>query len=172
MTANAPPQEGTEVVRAVTVNRPREDVYSFWRRLENLPRFMKHLESVTALDSRRSHWVAKAPAGKHVEWDAEITRDTPNELISWHSVGDSDVDNSGSVRFADAPGGRGTDIVVAMQYDAPAGGIGRTIAKLFHEEPEQQLRDDLRRFKSVVETGEIATILGQPTGEGRYEEES
>jgi uncharacterized membrane protein len=107
-----------------------------------------------------------------VEWDAEITRDILHELIAWQSTGDSDVDNSGVVRFADAPGGRGTDVLVAMRYDAPAGGLGRTIAKLFHEEPEQQLRDDLRRFKSVLETGEIATIVGQPTGEGRYEEES
>jgi uncharacterized membrane protein len=173
MTVNAsPPIEGTGVVRTVTVNLPRAEVYSFWRDFENLPLFMKHLESVTVLDARRSHWVAKAPAGTKVEWNAEITSDEPNSLIAWRSVDESDIDNSGSVRFSDAPGGRGTEVQVSLVYDAPAGALGKIVAKMFGEEPEQQIREDMRRFKCVIETGEIATIVGQPTGEGRYREDA
>ena len=171
MAVQAIPQEGTGVVRAVTINLPREEVYAFWRDFENLPRFMKHLESVTVLDSRRSHWVAKAPAGTKVEWDAEIITDEPNSVIAWRSIGDADVDNAGSVQFADAPGHRGTEVHVQLTYDAPAGALGRIIAKMFGEEPEQQVREDLRRFKALIETGVIPTIVGQPTGEGRTEEE-
>ncbi len=172
MTVNAASVQGTEVVRTVTVNVPRAAVYAFWRDFENLPRFMKHLESVTVLDSRRSHWIAKAPAGTSVEWNAEITSDEPDSRIAWRSVGESDVDNSGSVRFGDAPGGRGTEVQVSLAYDAPAGAFGKLIAKMFGEEPEQQIREDMSRFKCLIESGELATIEGQPTGEGRYEEDA
>lgn len=172
MTVNVAPIEGTGVLRTVTVNVPRTEVYAFWRDFENLPRFMKHLESVTVLDSKRSHWVAKAPAGANVEWNAEITSDVPGSLIAWRSVDESDVDNAGTVRFVDAPGGRGTEVQVTLIYDAPAGAFGKLIAKMFGEEPEQQIREDMRRFKCVVETGELATIVGQPTGEGRYREDA
>jgi uncharacterized membrane protein len=165
------PQARTGVVRAVTVNLPRAEVYAFWHDFRNLPRFMKHLESVTVIDARRSHWVAKAPAGTKIEWDAEITSDEPNTVIAWRSIGENDVDNSGTVRFADAPGDRGTEVLVQLSYDAPAGALGKVFAKMFGEEPEQQVREDLRRFKSVLETGVIPTILGQPTGEGRYQED-
>jgi uncharacterized membrane protein len=148
-------QHGTRVRKSVTVNRPAEEVYAFWRNFENLPRFMQHLESVQVTGDRRSHWKAKAPAGSTVEWDAELTQDVPNELIAWRSVKGADVPNSGVVRFVAAPGGRGTEIHVDLQYDPPAGKIGALFAKLFGEEPSQQVNGDLRRFKQVLEIGEV-----------------
>lgn len=166
------PQSGTGVVRALTINLPRQEVYAFWRDFENLPRFMRHLESVTVLDERRSHWVAKGPAGTTVEWDAEITADEPGSLIAWQSVGNSDINNAGAVHFSDAPGDRGTELLVELTYEAPGGAIGRGIAKLFGEEPKLQVREDMRRFKALIETGVIPTIIGQPTGEGRYKEDA
>ncbi|MCA1559074.1 MAG: SRPBCC family protein [Acidobacteria bacterium] len=155
------------VKKGVTVNRPREDVYQFWRDLENLPRFMQHLEMVEAADGGRSHWVAKAPGGKTVEWDAEIIEERPNELIAWRSLAGSDVRNEGAVRFTQAPGDRGTEVHVELLYDAPAGRAGATIAKLFGEEPSRQIRDDLRRFKQVMETGEIVRSEGNLEGAGQ-----
>jgi uncharacterized membrane protein len=172
MAVQTQPQQDTGVVRAVTINLPRSEVYAFWRDFENLPRFMKHLESVTVLDGRRSHWIAKGPAGSKVEWDAEITTDDPDSLIAWRSIGDSDIDNSGSVHFSDAPGDRGTEVLVQLSYDAPGGAIGRGIAKLFGEEPKLQVREDVQRFKALIETGVIPTIIGQPTGEGPYKEDA
>ena len=171
MAVQAVPQLESGVVRTVTVNLPRPEVYAFWRDFENFPRFMKHLESVTVLNEQRSHWVAKAPAGSTVEWDAEITADEPNSHIAWHSIGEADVDNAGSVHFSDAPGNRGTEVLVQLSYDAPAGTLGKMVAKMFGEEPGQQVREDLRRFKALAETGVIPTIIGQPTGEGRTQEE-
>ena len=148
-------QHGTRVRKSVTVNRPAEEVYAFWRNFENLPRFMQHLESVQVSGDGRSHWRAKAPAGKTVEWDAEITEDRPNELIAWRTVEGADVPNAGVVRFVAAPGGRGTEIHVDLQYDPPAGKIGALFAKLFGEEPSQQVNGDLRRLKQVLEIGEV-----------------
>jgi len=116
---------------------------------------MAHLESVEVLDNNRSRWKAKAPAGTTVEWEAETIEDRPNELISWRSLPDASIPNSGSVRFKDAPGNRGTEVHVELQYQPPAGKLGSLIAKLFGEEPEQQIKGDLRRFKQVIETGEI-----------------
>ena len=146
------------------VNLPPEEVYSFWRNLENLPRFMRHLESVRDLGDGRSHWKAKGPAGTEVEWHATIIADVPNEVITWRSLEGSDVDNAGAVRFERAPGNRGTIIKVNMEYNPVGGVIGAAVAKLFGEEPEQQLDDDLRRFKQVLEVGEVtvsdATLLG------------
>lgn len=142
-------------VKSVTINHPPEEVYRFWRDFQNLPRFMSHLESVQVTGENRSHWVAKAPAGTTVEWDAEITEDRPNELIAWRSLEGADVNNSGSVRFERAPGGRGTEVTVELQYDPPGGVIGASIARLFGEEPEQQIKGDLARFKQVMETGEV-----------------
>lgn len=144
------------LVKAITINRRAEDLYAFWRNFENLPRFMRHLESVRSAGGRRSHWVAKAPAGMTVEWDAELVDDRPNELIAWRSLRNADVDNSGSVRFRPAPGGQGTEVLVELRYDPPGGSAGDALAMLFGEAPEQQLHDDLRRFKQVMETGEIA----------------
>jgi uncharacterized membrane protein len=146
------------------VNRTPDEVYQFWRRFENLPRFMRHLESVEDLGGGRSHWVAKGPAGMHVEWDATIVADDPGRVITWRSLEDADVDNAGAVRFEAAPGGRGTIVRVNLEYSPMGGVIGATVAKLFGEEPEQQMDDDLRRFKQVMEVGEVvvseATLLG------------
>jgi uncharacterized membrane protein len=141
--------------RSITVRRPVEEVYAFWRDFQNLPTFMRHLESVTVTGEGRSHWVALAPAGKRVEWDAEIVEDRPNELISWRSLPGADVTNRGTVRFQPAPGGRGTELRVTLEYDPPFGKLGSKIAMLWREEPGQQVHDDLRHFKQVMETGEI-----------------
>lgn len=149
---------------AITVNRSTEEAYGYWHDLENLPQFMSHLESVEVNGDGRSHWVAAAPAGRKVEWDAEITEDRPNELIAWRSVAGASVDNSGSVRFRPAPGGRGTEIAVEVEYHPPGGAVGAAVAKLFGEQPDQQVRDDLRRLKQVLETGEVVRSEGTPDG--------
>ena len=141
--------------RSITVNRPVEEVYGFWHDFQNFPRFMRHLESVTMTGDRRSHWVAKAPAGQTVEWDADTLENRPNELISWRSLEGSGVYNAGSVSFMAAPGGRGTEVRVDLSYDPPFGKLGSKVAMLFREEPGQQVMDDLRHFKQVMETGEI-----------------
>lgn len=157
-------QQGIHAKASRLVNRQPEEVYNFWRDLQNLPRFMKHLESVEEFADGRSHWVAKGPAGMNVEWDATIIADAPGRVITWRSLENADVDNAGAVRFEAAPGGRGTIVKVNIQYNPPAGVIGKTVAQLFGEEPEQQLDDDLRRFKQVLEIGEVvvsdATLFG------------
>ena len=153
---------GKPVEEAVTIEAPAAELYRFWRSFENLPRFMTHLESVTTSGDKRSHWVAKAPMGTTVEWDAEITEERENELIAWRSLPGGDVDSSGSVRFSSAPGGRGTIVRVALEYAPPGGAAGAAVAKLFGEEPSQQIEDDLRRFKQLMEAGEIPTTEGQP----------
>jgi uncharacterized membrane protein len=154
--ANAGAQDGIiRTKRSVTVRKPIEEVYAFWHNFENFPQFMRHLESVTVTGDGRSHWVAKAPAGKRVEWDAETTEDRPNERISWRSTEGADVYNAGTVRFNPAPGGRGTEVRVELEYDPPFGKLGSKVAMLFREEPGQQVQDDLRHFKQVMETGEI-----------------
>jgi len=148
-------ERGIRVRKSITVNRPAEEVYGFWRDFENLPRFMRHLESVETTGEGRSHWKAKGPAGTAIEWDAETTEDRPNELIAWRSVEGADVDNDGVVRFTPAAGGRGTEVHVELNYEPPAGKLGAMVAKLFGEEPSGQVTDDLRRFKQVLETGEV-----------------
>lgn len=148
------------VRQTVAINRPPEGIYAFWRDFRNLPQFMSHLEHVEVLDERRSHWVAKAPAGRTVVWDAEVTEDRPNELLAWRSLEGADVDNSGEVRFERAPGGRGTVLRVEMRYSPPGGVIGAMVAKLFGEEPQMQVRDDLRRLKQVMETGAVTVAEG------------
>lgn len=153
------------VERSTTVMRPREEVYAFWRDLENLPRFMHHLESVENTTPGRSRWTARAPGGT-VEWEAEIVEDTPNERIAWRSLPGADVPNSGSVSFVTAPGDRGTEVRVSLQYAPPAGSAGAAVAKMLGEEPSQQVRDDLRRFKQVLETGEVGLSDGSLGGAG------
>ncbi len=155
---------GLPVQQSVTINRPPDECYDYWRDLERLPRFMHHLVSVQRLDERRSHWRAKGPAGTSVEWDAEITEDIPGQRLAWRSVEGADIDNQGVVDFRPGPGGRGTVLQVSMRYQPPAGAVGAAAAKLFGEEPSQQIEDDLRRFKQLLETGEIATTSGQPAG--------
>lgn len=148
-------EAGIHVQRSITVSCTREEAYDFWHDFENLPRFMRHLQSVQVTGEGRSRWVALAPAGRTVEWEAEVTEDRANELIEWRSLPGADVANEGSVRFADAPGGRGTEVRVELRYDPPAGRLGAAVAKLFREEPRQQVMDDLRRFKQVMETGDV-----------------
>jgi uncharacterized membrane protein len=152
------------VEKSIALNREPQECYAMWRNFENLPRFMRHLDSVQLTGENRSHWVAKAPAGTRVEWDAEVTHDEPNALIAWRSLDGADVENAGAVRFLAHPSGRGTIVSVKMQYKPPAGAIGATVAKIFGEEPQMQVREDLRRFKQMMETGEIATTEGQPAG--------
>jgi len=157
-------ERGIQVVERFTVMKSPEELYSFWRNFENLPRFMKHLESVRCEGEKRSHWVANGPAGYKVEWDAEIINDEPNRLIAWRSLGGADVDNAGSVRFTSAPGDRGTEVSVTMDYIPPAGRAGAFIAKLFGRDADQMIREDLRRFKQLIETGEVPTTEGQSRG--------
>jgi uncharacterized membrane protein len=155
--------------RSITIGRQVDDVFAYWRNVEHLPRFMRHLESVTDLGNGRSHWVAKAPAGERVEWDAEITSEVPNELIAWRSIGDADVYNAGTVRFLAAPGGRGTEVRVDLEYDPPLGKLGSKVAMFWREEPGQQVQDDLRRLKQMLEIGEI--VLSDATSPRRSREE-
>jgi uncharacterized membrane protein len=152
------------VRKAITINKPRQELYDFWRDLGNLPRFMRHLERVE-VTGNRSHWVARAPLGAEVSWDAEIVEDVPGERISWRSVEGSEIPNHGSVTFADAPGNRGTEILVELHYDMPASYLGAAVARMFGEEPYFQINEDLRRMKSLLETGVIPSIEGQPHGE-------
>jgi uncharacterized membrane protein len=156
--------QGIKVEKSVTINKPADELYRYWHDFEKLPTFMKHLKSVQVCDAKRSHWVANAPLGTSVEWDADIVTDQENQLIAWASVPGADIDNSGFVRFTPAPGGRGTEVKVVIEYNPPGGAVGAAIAKLFGEEPEQQAGDDLRRFKQLMEAGEIATTEGQPSG--------
>jgi uncharacterized membrane protein len=153
---SAPPARGgVHVRKSVTINRTIEEVYDFWHDFENFPRFMRHLESVRMLDEKRSRWTATGPAGATVEWDAITTEDVPNEVIAWRSAENADVPNEGRVRFKRAPGDRGTEVEVELRYDPPGGHLAATFAKLFREEPSQQVSDDLRHFKQVMETGDI-----------------
>jgi uncharacterized membrane protein len=165
-------QEGIEVERTMTIYRPRQEVYAFWRDFELLPSFMKHLESVQVIENGRSRWVARGPLGMQVEWVAETVEDAPNERIAWHSLPGSDVENSGIVQFKDAPAGRGTEVRIRLTYHPPAGSASAAFARLFGEEPSRQVLDDLRRFKQMIETGETATIEGQTSGRvGQVEKE-
>jgi len=157
------PDDQIAVQKAVTVAMPVGEVYSFWRRFENLPRFMDHLESVTVADGdgTRSHWVARAPLGKTVEWDAEITEDRPGELIAWRSLEGSQITNEGQVEFRAAPGDRGTEVHVSLKYRPPGGSMGASIARLLGEEPAVQIGEDLRRLKRLLEVGLVPTTAGQ-----------
>jgi len=146
----------TLVGRSVTINRPRAELYAYWRDFTNLASFMDNVERVDSIDDITSHWVVKAPGGKTVEWDAAITEERPDELIAWASTEGADVPNSGRIDFRDA-GDRGTVVTATILYDPPAGFIGKVIAKVFQREPAIQARRDLRRFKQLMETGEIAT---------------
>lgn len=152
------------VEKSITINRDAQELYAFWRRFENLPQIMRHLESVNTIDELRSHWVAIGPAGKRFEWDAEIYNEKPNELIAWRSLPEADIVNAGSVRFEPLESGRGTRVRVVANFNFPGGRLTALAAKPFGIEPGQMIEDDLRRFKQLIETGEIATTDGQPTG--------
>lgn len=160
---SVPYGEGIRVDKTVTVNKPRFEVYSFWRNLENLPSFMQHLDRVRQTSDRVSHWVAKAPLGRTVEWDAEIISDEPGERIGWRSLAGADVNNAGSVHFKDAAAHRGTEVKVELQFIPPGGVLGSIVAKIMGEHPEQQVEEDLRRFKMMLETGEVPVTQKEQT---------
>jgi len=145
----------TPTTKTIVVNREPEDVYQFWLNFEQFPRFMKHLKQISVRKDGRSHWIARGPGGQNYEWNAEVVEDRPNELISWRSLPGGDADNEGSVRFERAPGGRGTLVRVNLRYSPPAGAAGAAIAMLLGREPGQEVQEDLRRFKQVIETGEV-----------------
>jgi uncharacterized membrane protein len=160
--------EDSLIERTVTINRPRQELYAFWRDFRNLPLFMENIESVTEIDGGRSHWRVKAPAGTTVEWDSVIVEEVPGELIAWRSAEKASIANSGRIEFRDSPNGRGTLVSATIAYDPPAGKLGKLFATLFQREPKVQARQDLRRFKQLMETGEISTSqppLAAPRGD-------
>lgn len=155
--------EALDLTTALTIAAPRDEVYAFWRRLENLPRFMEHLREVRTLDDRRSHWTADVPGlDATLEWDAEITDGAEGERLAWRSVPDSDVENAGEVRFRDAPGDLGTAVAVRISYRPPAGAAGRALGKALGPVFRQMVKEDVRRFKHIIEAGEVPTTEGQP----------
>lgn len=158
-------KKATLVEESVTVNRPADELYRFWRNLENLSQVFEHVIAVTEIDKRVSRWTAQAPAGAIVEWEAEILADREGEVLAWRTRGDSDVLHRGSVRFRPAGEGRGTVVAVSLEYEPPAGKAGVAVAKLLGEDPEKQISEDLRRFKQICEAGEVPTTEGQPAGE-------
>jgi len=149
--------EATLVGRTITINRPRAELYAFWRDFRNLALFMENVERVTPGDDRRSHWVVRAPAGRTVEWDSILTEEVENELLAWESAEGADIKNAGRIEFRDAPPGRGTQITATIVYEPLGGDLGKLVAKLFQKEPKIQARRELRRFKQLIETGEIST---------------
>lgn len=159
-----PAQSGTKVELSITVNRPIGELYSFWRDVENLPKIMHHLKSVESIDRKRSHWVAQGPMGVTIQWDAEVFNDREPELIAWRSLPDSQVDTTGSIRFKELANGQGTSVTVSLKYNPPGGKVGSAIAWLMGSDAEQQIEEDLRKFKSRLEAGEMPTIAGQSSG--------
>ena len=158
-----PGNKGIKVMKSVTVARPAHELYQFWRKLENLARFMDHVKSVTEIDERRSNWVVKGPMGTDLEWSAHIITDRAGELISWESLPGAEVQNAGSVRFESVGNGQ-TEVRVSLQYQPPAGALGAAVAKLFGEDPEQQLDEDLSRFKQLIEGGSATAAVGAQNG--------
>lgn len=154
-----------DIHETMTINKPRAEVYQFWSQLKNLPQVMHHLQSVTPTTDKYSHWVARAPKGlATLEWDAEVIQQQENELIAWQSLPGADVDNAGTVRFREAPDGRGTEVHVRISYRPPAGAMGAALARLLNPATSQIVKEDIRRFKSLMETGEVPTTEGQPQG--------
>jgi uncharacterized membrane protein len=157
---------GIHVEEALTINKPIAEVFRFWRNFENLPTFMQHLDSVAVREEGLSHWVAKGPAGTNVEWDARIINEVDNKLIGWQSLDGSTISTAGSVHFDETE--HGTRVRIRLQYNPPGGRLGAAIARVFGEEPNQTVREDLRRFKQLMETGEIPTTEGQPSGRRKF----
>jgi uncharacterized membrane protein len=152
---------GIKLKKAITVCSPVEHLYRHWRNLENLPRLFENVLSVHVIDDMRSHWTLEAPGGIPLEWDAEITVDRENDMIGWRSLDGADIDNAGYVRFERAAGGRGTVVRIALQYNPPAGKLGAAISTLFGERPGSQIQEALRKFKQIMETGEIPIALDE-----------
>jgi uncharacterized membrane protein len=158
---------GVNVRESIRLENPVDEVYRFWARLENLPRFMRHLATVSDLGGGRSHWAARGPAGVTVEWDAEIINEIPNRVLAWRSLPGGDVTSAGSVTFEPARAERGTQLTVTLQYAPPAGPLGRTVALLFGREPSQTIREDLRTLKQILEAGEVARATASAKGAAR-----
>ncbi len=164
-------RDGAVATRAVTIGRPREEVYAFWRDFTNLAKVMENVRSIEPREDGLTHWVVAAPGGKTVEWDARVTADEPGRRIAWRSEPGADVTNHGVVEFRDAPGGRGTEVHAAIAYEPPAGAVGKLVATLTQHEPGQQAHRDLRRLKMLLETGEIATTKA-PDAAPRYDKKT
>lgn len=160
-----PGNSGVKVVRACTIRKSAGELYAFWRNFENLPQIIKHPVSITVTSATESRWSVSAPARDRVEWTATVINDKPNALIAWRSLEGADIPNAGSVRFETAPGDEGTEVTVSLEYDPPGGKLGALLAKLSGEEAGQQVTEALRRFKALMEAGEIPTIEGQSVGE-------
>jgi len=156
---------GIKIERSITILRPPGEIYKIWRDFPNLPRFMRHLESVQLTGPNRYHWIAKGPLGHRVEWDAEVITERENELIGWRSLEGSEVDTAGSVHFSAAPGDRGTEVKVALKYDPPGGKVAVSMAWVFGMDAAQEIEEDLRRLKAFLETGTVPSTAGQPRGQ-------
>jgi uncharacterized membrane protein len=161
---SVPHKQGFHVRRAVTIKRPVEDLYNFWRDLTNLPQVITYIESIEVTGSDRTHWTIKLPGGAKAEFDVEVYTDTPNEVISWRSLPESSIQNAGSIRFRPAPADRGTEVLLTIEFVPPAGPLGQAILKLFGDVPAQYIGQYLRDFKQMMETGEKATTEGQTSG--------
>jgi uncharacterized membrane protein len=163
---SVPGNAGVKVVRSVTIRRPAEELYRFWRDFSNLPRIIRHPVEITVLSETESEWSVSAPFSKDkISWRATVINDKPSRMIAWRSLPESEVPNAGSVRFEPAPGDEGTEVTVALEYDPPGGKLGGALAKLSPDAPGRQVADTLRRFKALFEAGEIPTIEGQSAGE-------
>ena len=156
--------EGVKIQKVITLNRTVSEVYGFWRDFENLPHFMSHLDSVTVTNERFSHWAVRVSKNNVVEWDAEIIEDRRDEIVSWRSLREAEIQNAGSVWFSEAAGGRGTTVKVSLKYAPPGGKWGAALARLFGSDPQKMITEDLFRLKALLETGEMPTINGQPQG--------
>jgi uncharacterized membrane protein len=152
---SVPHDEGIRVDKAITIKRPVSDVYAFWRQLDNLPLFMRHINSIIMEDDLHSHWEVKSIGGKILKWDAEIIQQRENEMMSWRSAPGADVDNAGSVWFTPLPGGQGTLVRVELKYVPPAGHAGALLAKVLGRDPDAQIEEDLNRLKTLLETGQL-----------------
>lgn len=162
---SVPGNQGVKVVRAITIRRPAQELYEFWRNVENLPRVIRHSVTIVVRSPTESHWSVSGPAGKCYEWDSLIINDEPGRLIAWRTADGADIAHAGTIRFETAPGDEGTEVTVQVEYIAPGGKLGQLIGKLTGAEPGQQIGDTLRRFKALMECGEIPTTKGQPVGE-------
>lgn len=166
--------EPVELATSMTIERPVEEVYKFWRNLQNLPRFLRHIDSIDEIDDQHSRWTARLPGDVHLEWRAKLVEETPNEVLAWQSVQGSDIFNEGYLTFESVFNGQGTELHARIVYRPPAGEVGARIANFLEVVQEQFLKEDLRSFKQLMETGELATIHGQPSarkkrGNGRIE---
>lgn len=167
-----PGNRGLKIVRSCTVRKPASELYAFWRNVENIARVIKHPVSIEVRSATESHWAVSAPLGHDpVEWDSMIINDEPDRLIAWRSLEGAEVDNAGSVRFEAAPADLGTEVTVKLEYNPPGGKFGAWVAKLSSDEPGRQVADALRRFKALMEAGEIPTTEGQPVGEPQRSKE-